>query len=83
MEGVKRPPDGMGPILALDRRSPSRCTQLYMLRDAIPVRLRPGQRLPSTACWTMNADLENPRSQAFNSWLPWLGMQDWPGSFVS
>jgi DNA-binding transcriptional MocR family regulator len=48
---VKRPPDGVGPILALDRRLALPLhRQLYDgYREAIlDGRLRPGQRLPST-----------------------------------
>src|ERR1051325_3666793 len=49
--GVKRPPDGLGPIVALDRRLARPLhRQLYDgYREAIVEgRLRPGQRLPST-----------------------------------
>src|SRR5262245_1648976 len=49
--GVKRPPDGLGPIVALDRRLGRPLhRQLYDgYREAIvDGRLRPGQRLPST-----------------------------------
>jgi GntR family transcriptional regulator/MocR family aminotransferase len=48
---MKRPPDGLGPIVALDRRlNQPLHRQLYDgYRDAIlDGRLRPGQRLPST-----------------------------------
>jgi GntR family transcriptional regulator/MocR family aminotransferase len=48
---VKRPPDGLGPIIPLDRRLGTPLhRQLYEgYRDAIvDGRLRPGQRLPST-----------------------------------
>ncbi|TMQ25093.1 MAG: PLP-dependent aminotransferase family protein [Deltaproteobacteria bacterium] len=48
---VKRPPDGLGPIIALDRRLAAPLhRQLYEgYREAIlDGRLRPGQRLPST-----------------------------------
>src|SRR5215468_115352 len=51
MAGVKRPPDGLGPIVALDRRLTRPLhRQLYDgYREAIvDGRLRPGQRLPST-----------------------------------
>src|SRR6185503_17522554 len=57
--GVKRPPDGLGPILALDRRLAKPLhRQLYDgYRDAIlDGRLRPGQRLPSTR--TLARDLQ-------------------------
>src|SRR6185295_2619067 len=49
--GVKRPPDGLGPIFPLDRRLAKPLhRQLYDgYREAIvDGRLRPGQRLPST-----------------------------------
>src|SRR5262252_6910923 len=48
---MKRPPDGLGPIVALDRRLGKPLhRQLYDgYREAIlEGRLRPGQRLPST-----------------------------------
>jgi GntR family transcriptional regulator/MocR family aminotransferase len=56
---VKRPPDGLGPIIALDRRLAKPLhRQLYDgYRDAIlDGRLRPGQRLPSTR--TLAHDLQ-------------------------
>lgn len=51
MAPMKRPPDGLGPIVALDRRLARPLhRQLYEgYREAIlDGRLRPGQRLPST-----------------------------------
>jgi GntR family transcriptional regulator / MocR family aminotransferase len=51
MEGVKRPPDGLSPVVAVDRRLQTPIyRQVYDgYRAAIlDARLKPGQRLPST-----------------------------------
>ncbi|HMJ51219.1 MAG TPA: PLP-dependent aminotransferase family protein [Polyangiaceae bacterium] len=86
---MKRPPDGLGPIIALDRRlAKPLYRQLYDgYRDAIlDGRLRPGQRLPSTR--TLAHDLQISRIPvvtAFEQLIAegYLDSRVGAGSFVS
>jgi GntR family transcriptional regulator/MocR family aminotransferase len=86
---VKRPPDGLGPIISLDRRLASPLhRQLYAgYRDAIlEGRLRPGQRLPSTRSLARDLQVSRiPVVTAFEQLLAegYIESRVGSGSFVS
>ena len=86
---MKRPPDGLGPIVALDRRLARPLhRQLYDgYRDAIlDGRLRPGQRLPSTRSLAHELQISRiPVVTAFEQLVAegYVESQVGAGSFVS
>lgn len=86
---VKRPPEGLGPVVALDRRDGRPLhRQLYDgYRDAIlDGRLRPGQRLPSTRSLAEDLQISRiPAVMAFEQLVAegYVESRVGAGSFVS
>src|SRR5690349_20990496 len=86
---MKRPPEGLGPVVALDRRLARPLhRQLYDgYREAIlDGRLRPGQRLPSTRALAQDLQISRiPAVMAFDQLVAegYVQSRVGAGSFVS